>query len=393
MMQKPGAIVIGGDYQGLGIIRSLGKKGIPVYLLDTGLCIGKVSKFTSKFFAYEEATLIEFLLALAEQENLSNWVIYPTTDEVVKLLAINKDALQKYYKVPTPQWKTTEVLYNKKLTCKLAIDLGIPIPKTCFPDIESIDKLELQFPVIIKPLSKGIFLKRTKKKALKVRNKKELIETVSRVHEFGIPLSEIMIQEVIPQTESVTGGASNLYSFCSLFKEGKVLAKLSARRIRQHPMDFGRASTFVETVDIPELEMLGTKLLSKLNYYGLSEVEFMWDPRDKTYKLLEVNARTWGWHTFGSGIGLDFPLLLYKDLMGENLAQYIVSLQKDVKWIRILTDTGLVVYEILKGRMKIYEYISSLKGKKEYAVWSPQDPLPFLFEIFLLPWLFKTRGF
>ncbi|MCK4306797.1 ATP-grasp domain-containing protein [candidate division WOR-3 bacterium] len=393
MMQKPGAIVIGGDYQGLGIIRSLGKNGIPVYLLDTGPCIGKVSKFTSKFFAYEETTLLEFLFNLAHKEKLNNWVIYPTTDEVVKLIAINKNELEKYYKIPTPKWEVTEILYNKKLTCKLAIDLGIPIPKTCFPESESIDKLELQFPVIIKPLSKGIFYKLTKKKALKARNRKELIKVVEAVRELPLPLSEIMIQEVIPQTKSATGGPSNLYSFCSLFKEGKALAKLSARRIRQHPMDFGRASTFVETVDIPELEMLGTKLLSKLDYYGLSEVEFMWDPRDKTYKLLEVNARTWGWHTFGSGIGLDFPFLLYKDLMGENLAQYIVPLQKDVKWIRILTDTGLVAYEILKGRMKVCEYIASLKGKKEYAVWSYQDPLPFLFEIFLLPWLFKTRGF
>lgn len=393
MRKKPGTIVIGGDYQGLGIIRSLGKRGIPVYLLDTGTCIGKVSRFTSKFFAYpqdslnEEATLLEFLLALAEQENLNDWVIYPTTDEVVKLIAINKNELEKYYKIPTPKWEVTEILYNKKLTCKLAIDLGIPIPKTYFPDIESVHNLNLQFPVIIKPLSKGIFYKLTKKKALKVRNKKELIKMIDIIQKLPLHISEIMIQEMIP------GGPSNLYSFCSLFKEGNVLVKLSARRLRQHPMDFGRASTFVETVDIPELEMLGTKLLSKLNYYGLSEVEFMWDPRDKTYKLLEVNPRTWGWHTLGSGIGLDFPLLLYKDLMGENLAQYIVPLQKDVKWIRILTDTGLVVYEILKGRMKVCEYISSLKGKKEYAVWLPQDPLPFLFEIFLLPWLFKTRGF
>jgi glycerol-3-phosphate dehydrogenase len=30
----PGAVVIGGDYQGLGIVRSLGRRGIPICILD-----------------------------------------------------------------------------------------------------------------------------------------------------------------------------------------------------------------------------------------------------------------------------------------------------------------------------------------------------------------------
>lgn len=393
-MKKCGAIVLGGDYQGLGIIRTVGKKGIPVYLLDSGPSIGKVSKWTTRSFIYKESSLIEFLLVLAEQEKLNGWVIYPTTDELVKLLAINKKKLEKYYKIPTPKWEITQILYNKKLTYKLAEKIGIPIPKTYYPEVGAIHELPLQFPVIIKPLFKGIFYEKTKKKAFKVRNKKEFIEKIELVRKLPLQLSEVMIQEIIPMTKSQTVRISNLYSFCSLFKEGKVLAKLSARRLRQHPMEFGRASTFVETVDIPELEELGTKFLSQVNYYGLSEIEFIWDPRDKTYKLLEVNARTWGWHTLGSKAGVDFPLLLYKDLVEENVvATYELPLRKNVQWIRLLTDTGLVVYEILRGKMKIWDYVSSLKGEKEYAVWSLRDPLPFVFEIFLLPWLFKTRGF
>ena len=29
-----GAVVVGGDYQGLGIVRSLGRRGIPVCIVD-----------------------------------------------------------------------------------------------------------------------------------------------------------------------------------------------------------------------------------------------------------------------------------------------------------------------------------------------------------------------
>lgn len=387
-MRKTGAVVMGGDYQGLGVIRSLGRQGIPVYLLDSGACIGTASKFTTKFFRCpspeDENLLLEFLLSLAEEEKLNNWVVYPTDDETVKVLSINKRLLEKYYKIPTPDWTVSQILYNKKLTYKLAEKIDIDIPRTVYPkDINEVSQIDLRFPVIVKPVSRRRFYKTTKKKALKARDKRELIKTYKKTETFLVN-SEIMIQEVI------TGGPENLFSFCSLFKEGIPLAKLVAKRPRQHPMDFG-TGTFVETVDIPELEGLGTKFLNAINYYGLSEVEFMWDPRDKRYKLLEINARTWGWHTLGGIAGVDFPLLLFKDLTGEEVRSN--SFRKGVKWIRILTDAPLGFKEISKGKLRLNDYLFSLKGEKEYAVWSLRDPLPFVMEFLLLPYLWKTRGF
>ena len=59
---------------------------------------------------------------------------------------------------------------------------------------------------------------------------------------------------------------------------------------------------------IPELEQYGSVLLKEIGYYGLSEVEFKKDPRDGRYKLLEINARTWLWHSLAIRCGVDFPL-------------------------------------------------------------------------------------
>ena len=44
-----GAVVIGGDYQGLGIVRSLGRQGIPVCVVDDELSIGRYSRYSTKF--------------------------------------------------------------------------------------------------------------------------------------------------------------------------------------------------------------------------------------------------------------------------------------------------------------------------------------------------------
>ena len=80
-----------------------------------------------------------------------------------------------------------------------------------------------------------------------------------------------------------------------------------AQRWRQHPPEFGRASTFVETIDLPLLENLSERFLKAINYYGLVELEYKLDPRDGQYKLLDVNARTWGYHSLGQRAGVGFP--------------------------------------------------------------------------------------
>ena len=215
-------------------------------------------------------------------------------------------------------------------------------------------------------------------------NEKELLNLYEKASEIIDP-SEIMIQEFLP------GGPNYLFSFCPLFKNGKVLAKITAKRARQHPMDFGHASTYAEIVDIPEIEVIGEKFLRRISYYGLSEVEFKLDPRDDKYKVLEINARVWGWHTLAIRAGIDLPYLLYQDMLGEEVRTN--SSLKNAKWIRLMTDIPTVISEICKGRMKIKDYLNSLKGKKEFAVFSLKDPLPFVAELLLFPYLWRKRGF
>ena len=43
-----GAVVIGGEHPGLGVARSLGRRGIPVYVIDDQLSISSFSKYVSR---------------------------------------------------------------------------------------------------------------------------------------------------------------------------------------------------------------------------------------------------------------------------------------------------------------------------------------------------------
>ena len=78
----------------------------------------------------------------------------------------------------------------------------------------------------------------------------------------------------------------------------------------------GRAATYVETMTRQRcrVEELSLRFSKTSTYYGLVEVEFAKrDHRDGKFKLLDVNARTWGFHSIGGPAGVDFPRLSYAD--------------------------------------------------------------------------------
>ena len=50
MSSQIGAIIIGGHYQGLGALKSLGEKGVPLCLIDHELHIGRFSKYAHRFY-------------------------------------------------------------------------------------------------------------------------------------------------------------------------------------------------------------------------------------------------------------------------------------------------------------------------------------------------------
>ncbi len=193
-----------------------------------------------------------------------------------------------------------------------------------------------------------------------------------------------MIQDLIP------GDGRQQFAYCAFFKEGQAIGSMVVRRRRQHPPEFGRASTFVETVELAPLEELSQRFLRAIGYYGLVELEYKLDPRDGQYRLLDVNGRTWGYHTLGFGAGVDFPYMLFADQSGEFVQP--CRGRSGVRWIRLITDIPTGVLEVLKGRQNWGTYLRSLRRFDIEAVFSREDPLPGVAEVAVLPYLSVKRG-
>src|SRR5580693_10021456 len=92
-----GAVVIGGDYQGLGIVRSLGRQGVPVCVVDDELSISRYSRYTTKFVKLadlrNERVAVDSLLALGKRLGLNGWVLYPTREELVAAISRHRSEL------------------------------------------------------------------------------------------------------------------------------------------------------------------------------------------------------------------------------------------------------------------------------------------------------------
>lgn len=387
--ERVGAVVIGGDYQGLGIVRSLGRKGVPICVIDDEPSIARFSRYTVVSERVPDlrkpAKAVEALLDVGRRFRLDGWVLYPTRDEMVAALSVHRSELLKVFRVPTPSWNTIQWIWDKRNTYRLASQLGIPSPPTWSPtSIEELDTIDWSFPVALKPAIKEHFFYATKAKAWRANDGKELRQLFRRASDIAGP-GEVLIQDLIP------GDGRHQFAYCAFFKDGNAIGSMVARRRRQHPYEFGRASTFVETIDLPALETLSDRFLRAIDYYGLVEVEYKLDPRDGQFKLLDVNARTWGYHTLGSWAGVDFPHLIYSDQMGRPVKTCRGT--PGASWIRLATDVPTGLSEIISGRLSLGDYLRSVRHSQTEAVFSFEDPVPALAECTLLPYLAVKRGF
>jgi D-aspartate ligase len=386
----PGAVVIGGDYQGLGIVRSLGRHGCSVLVVDDERSISRHSRFATEAVRVpdlrDEQATVEVLLELGERHGLDGWVLFPTREETVAALSRNRERLLERFRVSTPPWEVIRWVWDKRNTYAMASELGIPTPRTWTLRGEDPDEVvDADGPFAVKPAIKEHFLYETGQKAWRADTREELHERVAAASSL-LGAEEVIVQELIP------GAGETQLAYCAFFRDGRSAASMVVRRLRQHPPLFGRASTFVETIEEPELEELSERFLRRIGYYGLVEVEYKRDPRDGLTKLLDVNARTWGYHSLGQRAGVDFPHLLFADQISQP-APTGLRARSGVCWIRLATDLPTAVMELARGKLGWRSYWRSLRSADVESVFMRDDLRPGLAELALLPYLAVKRGF
>jgi D-aspartate ligase len=381
-----GALVLGANYRGLGVVRSLGRRRVPVWVARSDehgvACASRYVGRTLDWPSGGEDAQVDYLLTLARRYGLDGWTLIPTCDETALLLANQRERLGRRYLVAAPTADVMTVAYDKRNTYVFAEAAGVDQPWTSFPTCrEDVEALECQFPVILKPAFKADSNRFTSAKAWRVDSHEELLERYDEARTL-VPPDVLMIQELIPGS----GGAQ--LSYAALCDSGEPVASVSAVRLRQQPMDFGKASCMVETAEDADYGVAARRLLQRLRLTGLVEVEFKRDARDARPKLLDINARVWGWQSVCARAGVDFPWLQWQLLHGRRPATTMA--RPGVRWMRISTDLPTAGREILGGRLTLRDYARSVRPPIVEAVYASDDPVPALVDLPVLA-LVATR--
>ena len=375
-----GALVIASSNTALGVVRSLGRHGIPVWVLGGKYSVAGVSRYARRTLPLQgdnETQQADFLIGLAKQHALQGWTLFPDSDKGAAMLARNHQRLGEYYRLTVPPWDTLRWAFDKRMTYSLAAELGIDYPLTFYPTNRAdVETLEGKFPMILKPAHhQGRDRFSMMNGTWRADNRQELLALYDKASALADP-SVIMIQDMIP------GRGDTHFNFATLCQHGRVLACALVHRFRSLPIDAG-SGTYAMTIDESEIETPSLHWLAKTNFTGLAEVSFKFDVRDGLYKLLDVNARAWGWHPMCSRAGVDFPYLMWRLAHGEPITP--VRARAGVRWVRTLYDLVSSLQAMRRGTLSLREYLSSLKGA-EHEMYAFDDLMPAVVEV---PLLFK----
>ena len=366
----------------LTLTRALGRENVDVVRVHPNLFDYSLS---SKYCTaveicpnlYEsEDSLTDFLNDLSSRYP-GKKVLIPASDDCSLFLARHEDKLSKEFILLNPSASTMRWVKNKRLQYELAAATNVPIPETYFPECQE-DVLELSksladYPYIIKPLEaqkwrlsnySGVA---NGKKAITVHTAREMLAEYQRISPHD---KDIMIQEII------SGRDDKLFTFlgyCS--DEHKPLAYCIRKKIRQNPVDFGYCTSTVSCHN-DQIDEYARRLLEHSDYRGIVGIEFKYDSKTDSYKLIEVNTRSVNTTGLSIGCGVNLPYIAYSDAIGEE-PEPTTDWQDGVTWVRLHEDFSAARKLRRRGELTYFQWLKSIGGKRTHAVYSSDDVRPF----------------
>ena len=359
---------------GLGVARCFGEQKVPVFWFDSNpKQPGFLSKYCKGFICpnpkNNEKEYIDFLLDFGKNIK-EKGVLFPIADIEVSAVLKNRTKLEQYYHIPMANLDVTEKLLNKQKFNHELEKYKITHPKTfSFNDISDFKEIskQINYPCIIKPVNSVLFREEFNTKFFRVENNRQMLDKYTRATSKN---QEVIVQEIIP------GDAKYMYGFDTYYdKKFTSHGNFVFRRIREWPTYSGNG-VFIENAQYPELEKITTSLINKIKYYGIVDAEFKLDPRNNKLNLIEINPRCWMQISLPYRCGINLPYIAYMDAIGKKI-DAIYPLKNNFKWLFFYQDLPASVRDIKNHELTIKDWIFSYTGKKEYAIFSWRDPLPF----------------
>jgi predicted ATP-grasp superfamily ATP-dependent carboligase len=374
--------VEGGNH-GLGVTRSLGRLGIPVYVI--GLYQQQIA-FLSRYcrkkvcfnaFGFNERSARD-LLAVGREIGQKS-ILMSTGDRGAVFINDHVGVLSKRFIFPN-QTDVASSMSNKKAMYYLAKENGIPTAGSVFPDCREdvMNFREIPFPLMLKPICGWL----PPRKKVIVHNNAELLNNYDAMANLEKP--NLMLQEYIP------GEDDRAWIFHGYFnQDSDCLFGFSGMKMRQWPAYHGITSLGV-CLQNATVRETAKRFMKAIGYRGIVDIDCRYDPRDGRYKILDVNPRIGGnFRIFVTNDGMDVARALYLDMTGQQVRTGIPP--EGRKWLSEDLEVRASILYHKDGNLPLKKWVNSYGGVREMAIFAFDDPNPFLHS-FLIPSLHSVIG-
>jgi D-aspartate ligase len=364
---------MGVSVTGLSYLRSLHRHGVPTLLLTERGWVGSPSRYGLTAYLPrledEPEVWLEVLTSTAGM-SVRHPVLLVGFDQALLLVGEHAEELAGLYDFLVPPLSTSAAIVDKRRQYGLAAAAGIPIPRTFFPESSAeavASAAEIEYPVLLKPYVGSAAAARLGGKAKVVDDPSMLRALFDRLADDGVPC---MVQEIVP------GGDDALYGYLSFWgSDATELAWITKQKLRQEPTLYGDGS-YQRTVEAPRVAELSRRFLKALDYRGVGSVEFKYDARDDSFRLMEVNARGVSANQLAVAAGVDLPYISYAYHADAGVPAW--EQRWDVHWIHEVRDMKVLLRESESSGTAAREWIRSLRRADAFAFGAWDDPAPLL---------------
>jgi predicted ATP-grasp superfamily ATP-dependent carboligase len=366
-----------GTHGPVGIIRSLGRLGVPVYAVrGSNREVGGCSRYCRQVFPWDfpQAQPGPLLEALRKAQRAigRQTILIPTSDETSVFVADHADVLREFFLFPEQCSSLPRALASKKEAHALARTHGIPTPDVMFPqsrtDVANFAK-DATYPIMLKAIDGARCVRRNGVTMVIVRNSRELLEKYDELEDPAEP--NLMLQEYIP------GEDDTIWMFNGYFNgESECLFGMTGKKLRQSPVARGITSLGI-CLKNPVVEETTLRFMKALGYRGILDIGYRYDARDGQYKLLDVNPRIGcTFRLFVAENGMDTARALYLDLTVQPVPPS--TSREGRKWLVEMPDLKSSIEYHRLGKLTLRQWVDSFSGVQETAQFAWDDPWPFV---------------
>ncbi len=196
----------------------------------------------------------------------------------------------------------------------------------------------------------------------------ELDELLAMTRKDGM---DVIVQRLIK------GHDDHMYTYDAYLDQNSVVTHwTTCQKLRQYPINYG-ASVYTKQRFVPILNRIGAPFLEKIGWKGFAEIEFKKDDETGNYYLIEVNVRTTNLNALLYKVGLNFPYIQYRELVGQSLHPSCVDYNTGYVFWYAFEDLMAVRDFIRAKQLTLGQVFGSYFLKKAHSTWDWSDPKPY----------------